>query len=196
LDIVDFGEEVPFPPLKDDFRFLFTPDNVILRQGEEKEIELQIKNNNMKINSTVSLSAEGTYYTHPNFINILNNVNFSFIPPKVYLNPDGIASSILKIKVEDNANVRPYTIATQANITIEGPLRTDIDKVSITTPGINLTKSFPIVITVLPKLTTYEIATDFANNIFDPIIGTIVAIIGLFTGGLGIRKWRGRHQKH
>lgn len=180
IDFYDFGEEVYFPPVDDDFKFTFSPDNIVVRQGESTDIELQVKNNNLKINSTIALSSTSAYSKN---LSSIDYIRSTFTPEKIYTTPDGVATSVLNIRISDNAPVRSHTIATDANVTISGPLRRMINGLEIPTPGINVTKNIPITITVMPKITYLDMLSGFAKDMFSPLVGGVASLIAILTGG-------------
>lgn len=109
IDLFDMTDEVHIPP--PDFSFVVSPSSVSLRPGEEATMELQIKNSNTKVNSTVELST-----------NVTGGIEVAFIPNKVSVPPSGLATSVVSIKSEDDAGSRPYTFPIDAKITFPSQL--------------------------------------------------------------------------
>jgi hypothetical protein len=189
IDFYDFGTEVYFPPINDDFKFIFSPDNIVLSQGESKDIELQIKNNNLKINSTINLSSSPAYIDQENYTGTMEYVHSKFTPTKIYVSPDSISTSTFNIQVLDNASIRPYTLSAKAELSIFGPLRRMIENAETPPTGININKTFPVTVTVTPKITFEEKLIQFTKDIFDPLVGIAVSIIAIITAIVGIFKW-------
>jgi hypothetical protein len=178
--LIDITDAVHIPP--PEFILSTIPDSVVLRPGEEKKVELQIKSNTT-LNSNVVFSSEP-----------IEALNSTIIPKEISISPFGVATSTLYIKALENATSEPHTLRINANISI--PIKV-INLVNGKTAGPSLsirsiTKNKDFIITVQPPLTIPEHINNFLTSWFNPLTGAYSTIATIATGILG---WRiGRRQ--
>jgi hypothetical protein len=101
VDVIGHVFYIP-PP---DFSISVSPSPVQIKHGEEKTIELRT-NSSTIVNPLLSISKVNP----PQGLEISVNPNRTFIPPV------GIATSLIKVKANDNAELGPHTIAIYSNI--------------------------------------------------------------------------------
>jgi hypothetical protein len=147
--------QIPAP----EFIISTSPTSVDLRPGEEKMVELKVESTLQNLDATVYLS--------PGIINntqVEANPNIErieFNPSELFIPPNGVATSLLKIKVTDNPTLRPMTIPVDMYITFPnsrivtfGNTTTEIKSNSLTG---NITKEYSgLTVNILRALNPQE----------------------------------------
>lgn len=178
IDLFDMSDEVHIPP--PDFTFTVSPSSVSLRPEEQREMELQIKNTNAKLNSYVVLST-----------NKSKGIEVSFIPNSISVPPSGLSTSVINIKAADNAGHRPHTFQITANITFPSQLTNYLTNEKFNnTGGARITEQSDVTVTVLPPVSFQEQFNNIITNWFNPLTSIYTTIIGIITGILGWRVWK------
>jgi hypothetical protein len=184
IDLFDMSDEVHIPP--PDFSFIVSPSSISLRPGEEGKMELQIKNNNAKLNSHIELS------TH----NISKELDVKFIPNKISVPPSGLSTSILHLKARENASDHPYTFPITSNITFPSQLINYLTKEKYNnSEGARMLEHSDVTVTVLPRLSLQEQFNDFITGWFNPITSTFTTLVTIITGIIGWRIWKIKKKK-
>jgi hypothetical protein len=86
-----------------------TPSNVVLRPGDEKDLEVVVKGNT-NLPSEVFLNANTTT-TNPD-----KSIGLNFISQKISMPPLTPGTSTLHVKILKTANATSYTLPISANI--------------------------------------------------------------------------------
>jgi hypothetical protein len=186
--ISDISNRVYIPP--SEFQISTSPQDVILRPGEEKIVELQIKSNT-NIKSQAFLSTNQT-----------DEIELNFSPNVISIPSNGLATSRLHLKVSENVNASDYTLPIFANMSIptESKIRgsnvsTDIMKNSISA---NITEYSNLTFTILPPYTLGEQLNNFTNTYIAPISGiwTFLAGVAAVIAPLIIRLYSKKQNKN
>lgn len=167
--LYDTTSWLPIPP--PEFEIAALPNSLVLRPGEEKNIELVV-------NSTTNLQPEVILHAGNNKGSILIDIN----PNRTFVPTYGLTSSQLHLKVTEDAQIRTHTIPIFADIHFQ------LERAN--TKGMTLNNTSYISISVLPKLTIPEYINSYLNTWGSPlrdIITLLTAIAGI--GGAGISTW-------
>lgn len=176
--LVDLVDRVHVPP--PEFDISTVPDSIVLRQGEEKNMELQVKNINTKLTSHVLLS---TYSS--------NGTKVKFIPNQVSIPPYGITTTLVNIKAADNATIRPYSFPIIANITFPTSRDNYLSNETLyNKESANIIKRSVFTATVLERIPLDQQLNNFLTSWFNPITGAYSTIITIITGILGWKIWK------
>jgi hypothetical protein len=169
-NLIDISTWVHVPP--PEFVISASPSSVILRPGQEKSVELQMKATTAIIPANVFL-----------FTNRIDGLNLNLIPNKVFTTTRGAATSILQVKALENSKARTYTLPILANISFPtaGKLLGS-DQIVSNSLSRNITMSSNIAIEVLNPLTFEEKLNNFYVAYFSPVSGIYGAISGIITG--------------
>ena len=159
---------VHIPP--PEFTITTSPTSTALRPGETKNIELQVKSET-NLKSNIYLSTDET-----------EDVELNFQPNYIFVPPNGIATSLIKIKALDNSDITPHTLPLQAKIYFitEGVLRGG-QKITGNPQIGSITENSNLAIEVLAPLSLQEHLNNFFTGWFTPITAmyqTTSAIIG------------------
>lgn len=158
-NIQDITDLVHIPP--PEFSIMMSPSSLTLRPGEEKKVELQIKNNNAQPNSLIKVS------TNPS-----KNIETNFTPDQIYVAPYGMATLLLDIKASKDAAASPHTIPIFAHITFPTSLTNLISGERIVnTESASITTQSKFTVTVLPTLRFDEHLNNFYNSWLAPVSG-------------------------
>ena len=183
--LIDMTDEVHVPP--PDFTLLTTPTSVSLRPGDVQNLELQMKNNNAKLNSFLILST-----------NESKQVMVDFIPDRTSVPRSGLATSLVRVEAKSDATARPYTFEINANITFPTELTSYLTKERFNnTDGARIQEHSFFTITVLPPYTDFEKFANFTNSVISPISGlwTFLAGVGAVVAPLIIYLKRPRKNR-
>jgi hypothetical protein len=183
--LVDITDLVHIPP--PEFMMLAKPSSVELRQGEEKNIELQIK-------STGKLESNVVLFTNQ----IDDDIETNFIPNQTSVPPAGMATSRLHVKVLENASIGPHTLPVIANISFPTILANRFSSEVFNNPtSISIFDYSNFTITVLSPLTFGEELNNFTNTYIAPISGiwTFFAAVAAVIVPLSIRIYSKRKNK-
>ena len=157
-----------------EFSLTTTPTSTSLRPGENKNIELQIQSET-NLKSNVHL-----YSSNVSGLEVTFQPNYLFIPP------NGISTTHLKIKALENSEIGPLTIPIYAKIFFitEGKLRGGQNFEGDSNTG-NITENTNLAIEILEPLTPQEYLNSFFTDWFTPLTAiyqTISGIIGIAIG--------------
>jgi hypothetical protein len=150
----DFSKWVAIPPPQLEISTL--PNSLVLRQGEETTIDVQIK-------ATQGFEPKVHFY-NTNQSGIQSNLKFDNVRIPSY----GIATTRLTIGASKNASVSQYTYVIFANATFpDEQFIKSIFPSSVKGEGINVTST--LTITILPPLTWQEQVKDVWDKLGSPI---------------------------
>jgi hypothetical protein len=184
INLFDMSGEVHIPPPV--FSFIVSPSSISLRPGEEGKMELQIKNNNAKLNSDIELTTN----------NISKELDVKFIPNKISVPPSGLSTSILHLKARENASDHPYTFPITYNITFPSQLINQLTKEKYNnSEGARIVEHSDVTVTVLPGLSLQEQFNDFIIGWFNPLTSTFTTLVTIITGIIGWRIWKTKKEK-
>lgn len=166
--LYDSTNWVHIPP--PEFAMMTKPTSTVLRPGEVKNIELQIKSES-NLKSNVYLSSD-----EPDGIEVTFEPNYLFVPPK------GIATSLVKVEALEGVEDSPYTLPIQAKIYFitEGVIRGGQRIVGNPQIG-SIPENSNLAIEILKPLSAQEHLNNFFTGWFTPITAmyqTASAIIG------------------
>jgi hypothetical protein len=177
-------DEVSIPPPV----YYISPssETPLLRPGEQKNIELQIKSST-GIPAMVSL-----------FTNKINDIELKFIPNETSVPPLGMATSILQILVSKDAKPDPYTLPINANISFTPTIREDSSGQKFKPKSIAIPNNSDLTITILPPLSFKEHLNNFYITWLAPISGiwTFLAGIGAVIAPLIVRMYSRKQKKN
>jgi hypothetical protein len=170
--VYDTTNWVHIPP--PEFKLSTTPTSTSLRPGETRNIELQVQ-------SMTNLKSNIELYN-----NNVNDLEVSFEPNYLFVPPNGISTTHLKIKALENSDIGPLTVPIYAKIffVTEGELRGGQDFKGDPTIG-NITEDVNLAIEILRPLTPQEHLNTFFTEWFTPLTAmyqTISGIIGITIG--------------
>lgn len=177
-NLFDISDRVHVPP--PEFNITTIPNSVVLRQGEEKNIELQIKNINAKLSANITLST-----------NLTKGMNIKFIPDIVSIPPYGLTTSLMTIKSTNNATIRPYSFPIVANITFPTS-RTNYlsNEILNNSVSANIVTRSVLTVDLLESIPFEQQVHNFLTSWFNPITGAYTTILTIVTGILGWRIWK------
>ena len=176
--LIDITDTVHIPP--PEFEISTLPSSVTLRPGEEKTLELGVKNINTKLNSHILLSA-----------NKVNGLNLTFIPNQMTVPPKGTSMSILQIKTDEDLLPRPYTVPIFADISFPTTFTNYmIGQAFNNTPSAHLSKTYDLTITIQYPLTFQQHMVNFLDSWFTPVTGAYTTIATIITGIVAWRIWK------
>jgi hypothetical protein len=167
--LYDSTNWVHIPP--PEFVMTTKPTSTVLRPGETKNIELQVRSDS-NLKSNVYLSTERTQG-----IELMFQPNYIFVPPK------GIATSVISVKAQDNAKDSPYTLPLHARIYFitEGTLRGGEKIIGNPQVG-SITESSNLAIEVLKPLSPQEHLNNFFTGWFTPLTAMYQATSAIIGG--------------
>ena len=184
--MIDTTNWVIIPP--PEFSMLASPSSIVLRPGEEKDVELQIKGNT-DLQSEASLSV-GNNYNATEF-------NISLVPSKASIPASGTGSSALHIKALDSAKPKPYTFPIVANISFPTSITNRGGETFSNNRSVNVIESSNLTLTVLPPYTDAEKLSNFTTTWITPVQGiwTFLAGVGAVIAPVIITLYRKRKKK-
>jgi hypothetical protein len=171
--------------------------SLVLRPGEEKDIELTIKGNTHLPSEAVLTNDNNT--SNDGNGNKRNNTNYvvlSFTPNRISIPPGSIGTSTLHIKALDKAKTVSYTLPIVANVSFPNTIRNRGGESFSNFKSVSVLPSSSITFTVLPAYTAEEILHNLVNSWITPISGmwTFLAGVAAVVGPLIIRR-RQKKQK-
>jgi hypothetical protein len=184
--LIDTTNWVIIPP--PDFDISANPSSLVLRPGEEKNIQLQLKGNT-DLQSEASLSAGNGYDNH---------IQPEFFPNnKTSIPPSGSGSHSLIIKADDTAQPRTYTFPIIANISFPTSITNRGGETFNNNKSVSIIESSNLTLTVLPPYTPQEHLSNFTKDWITPITGiwTFIAGVGTVMGPLILYLYRKRKKK-
>jgi hypothetical protein len=175
----DVTNAIHIPP--PEFTISTTPSSISLRPGDEKLMEVQIRNNNTSTNSEILLKVNKN----------ISGIKIDINPNKTSVPPKGTGTYLLSIKAEDDLKSRPYTLSLNSEISLETTLSDILRDTTIndTLPAI-ITKTYDFTLNVMEPLSFNEHMIHILNNWIDPLTGTYATIVTIVTGILGWKIWR------
>jgi hypothetical protein len=173
--MIDMASRVYVPP--PEFSITALPSTIILRPGDETNMELQLKSN-ISIKSQVSLS-----------VNRSNDIQTSIVPRELFLPPNGISTPTLIIKASEGAKPHPYTLPIIANFSIPteaNSITTTVANTLTTQTASGSNTAFTVqvsnlTLTVQPRYTIPEQLNNFVTSWITPITG-----LWSFLAGVGV----------
>lgn len=182
-NLVDITDSVHIPP--PEFDISASQSSVVLRPGEEKNIELQIKSNT-KLNSHVSFST-----------NTNDGLDLTFIPNQIFVYPLGLSISKLHIKALENAEQGIHTVPISSYITFPTTFINLLSEQRINNnESASIIKPSNFTITILPPLRPDEYLNNFYNAWLSPISGiwTFLAGVAVIIAPLIIRTYNRKNK--
>lgn len=169
--LIDVSTWIQIPPPQ--YTISTAPSSITLRQGEQTKFELNIKSS-ANLKSNVFLSSK-----------TITGIELDARPNKIYLPPNGSATSVVEIKALNDADVRIYTVPLNIDISFptSGRILGSSESVSNQVSK-NITENSNLVIQVLPALTLGDylrIAAEEFSSPIGQIYTTVAAIIGGIT---------------
>lgn len=175
--MVDISNGVSVPP--PEFIITTSPSSVLLRPGEEKNIELKVTSTT-GVKSQIFLSTTQT-----------NDVKLNFTPNRTSIPPYGFITSLIHVNASKSAKPNPYTLPIFVNISIPTEAKTRLSSITgeviSNTTGASIAKSSDMTITVLPPFTSAEKVMNVYNTWILPmsgiwtflsvVIGSVTALI-------------------
>lgn len=155
-----------------EFSISATPRSVVLRQGEAKNIELQVKGN-LNLESRADLTTYNKYTNH---------INTDFIPNSIFMPDSGAGTAILSLKTSNTARPSLYEITIYANISIP-TIPTDIEPNST----MRFIKRFTLTVIVLPSdiSQSFEGVRNVLNVLWKDYKDVLIVMIGIFLTPFG-----------
>jgi hypothetical protein len=184
--LIDTTNWVIIPP--PDFSMSVSPSSVLLRPGEEKNLELQIKGST-NLQSEASLS-------HSNK-NSTKDLQINFIPDKMSIPPSGTGSVSLHLEANHSAKPRPYTIPIVANISFPTSITSRGGETFSNNRSVNIIETTNLTSAVLPPFTDAEKLNNFTKIWITPIQGiwTFLAGVGAVIAPFIITLYRRRKKE-
>jgi hypothetical protein len=189
--LIDTTNWVIIPP--PEFTMSTTLGSVVLRPGEEKDVELTIKGNT-RLPSEAILTDSNTNNNNSSD----NSIRISFVPNKVSIPSSSVGTSTLHVKALDDSKPVSYTLPIIANISFPTKITNRGGEVFSNSKSISLTQASNLTLTVLPPFTTQELLSNFVNAWITPITGvwTFLAGIGAVIAPLIISIYRKRQKRN
>jgi hypothetical protein len=184
--LLDTTNWIPIPP--PEFLMTSSPNSLVLRPGEEKDIELIIKGNT-HLPSTALL-------TEYNKVND-QDIHMSFVPNRMSIPASSSGTSTIHVKVLDNAKAISNSLPISANISFPTSITNRGGESFSNSKSVSVNQTSNITLTVLPHYTTQELFNNFVSAWITPISGvwTFLAGIGAVVAPLIIRMYR-KNQKN
>ncbi len=182
--LIDITDRANVPPPQ--FNITTIPNSVTLRPGEEKDVELIIKNIN------TNFAAHAFLYS-----NSTKELKMTFIPNQVSIPPLGMTNSLLHIKSLSNSTIRPYTFPIIANMTFPTSRENYLsNEILNNNKSASIIERSLITATVLEPISLDQKINNFLTYWFTPLTGAYSTIITIISGILGWRIWkRGKRKK-
>lgn len=155
--------------------------SIVLRPGEDKDIELTIKGN-------THLPSEALLSNSSN--NNANYVELRFTPDRISIPPSSIGTSTLHIRALDKAKPVSYNFPIVANISYPNTITNRGGESFSNSKTVSLLQSWNLTLTVVPAYTLQENLNNFVNSWINPISGmwTFLAGVAAVVGPLIIRR--------
>jgi hypothetical protein len=164
--IIDGTGQHSIPP--PEFIMSASPPSVELRRGEQKSIRLQL-NSTSYLETHVFLSASR-----------LKDIIMNFDPDQIYVPPNGMATSVLQVKAQENTTEHlyklPITSVISANIAF--PQVNSSNKYTFDESQPTMAKNLHLLVTLLPPFSPEERLSNFYNAWLSPISGIWTFIAG------------------
>ena len=185
--LIDTTNWVIIPP--PEFTMSTDPSSVVLRPGEEQNIQLQVKGNS-------DLQAEALLTAGNN--DISNDVKIDIFPSnKTSIPASGSGAYSLHIKANATAEPRTYTFPITANISFPTSITNRGGETFNNNKSVSIIESSNLTLTVLPPYTTPELLTNFTSAWITPITGiwTFIAGVGAVVAPMLLYLYRKRKEK-
>jgi hypothetical protein len=185
--LIDTTNWVIVPP--PEFTISADPSSVVVRPGEEQNIQLQVKGN-------TDLQSEALLTAGNN--DISNDVKIDIFPSNKTSIPDsGSGTYSLVLKANDTAEPRSYTIPMIANISFPTSITNRGGETFNNNKSVSIIESSNLTLTVLPPYTTPELLTNFTSSWITPISGiwTFIAGVGTVVAPMLLYLYRKRKEK-
>jgi hypothetical protein len=182
--LIDTTNWVIVPP--PEFSMSSSPNSVVLRPNDLKNIELQIKGNT-DLESEAVLGAG----------NSSKDIEIDFIPNKISIPASGSGTATLQLKALDTAKPKPYTFPILANISFPTSITNRGGETFSNNRSMSLLESSNLTLTVLPAYTSEERLSNFINAWITPIQGlwTFLAGVGAVIAPLIISLYRKKQKR-
>jgi hypothetical protein len=178
--LIDITDHVNVPPPQ--FNITTIPNSVVLRPGEEKDVELIIKNINTNFASHAFLYSNST-----------KEMNIKFIPDQVSIPPLGMTTSLLHIKSLSNTTIHPYTFPIIANMTFPTKRENYLsNEILNNNKSATIVERSVITATVLEPIPIEQKIDNFLTAWFTPITSAYSTIITIVSGIVGWQIWKRR----
>jgi hypothetical protein len=164
--LLDTTNWVIIPP--PDFTITTNPSSLLLRPGEEKNVELIIKGNT-RLESSAFFSVDSNYDNKYNKF-----ADLQFIPNTISIPAGGgagaVGTSILDVKVLGNTKAATYTFPIIANISFPTSITNRGGETFNNTKSVSLLQTSNLTLTVLSSYTPEEHLNNFVNAWITPIM--------------------------
>ena len=163
-----------------EFTISNTPSSISLRPGDQRFMEIQIRNNNTPFNSDVLLSIS----------NNTPGIEIEITPNRTSIPPKGIVTALLSIKAENSVSPRPYTLSLDTDIILKTNLSNILGNLRMddTRPAF-ISKTYDFTLNVMEPLSINDHMIQMLDNWIDPLTGTYATIVTIITGILGWKIW-------
>jgi len=152
---------------------LSTPSNVVLRPGDEKDLEVVLKGNT-NLPSQVFLNANTTATSNTD-----KSIALNFNPHKISMPPLTPGSTTLHVKILKTANATSYTLPISANISFPTTIKNRFGEAFNISKSESLLQLSNLTLTVLPPYTLQEQLSNFVNLWITPISGLWTFLAGV-----------------
>jgi hypothetical protein len=176
--IFDFTNWVRIPPPQ--YVISAFPNSIVLRPGEEKKVELEVKS------IALPTRTEPKLYLHVG--SQPPDMNMTLTPDKTTIPFNGIAHSLLQVRISNNATEHPsFTLPLVAEISIPSSYLGNSNSTLPVSPSF-------LTITVLPPFSLEERFNNFYTTWFSPVsaIWTFFAGVAATLGPIIIHRKRSK----
>ena len=153
--LIDTTNWVIIPP--PDFSMSASPSSVVLRPGDRKNIELQIKGNT-DLQSEAALSVGNNYSA--------KDINIDFTPSRRSIPASGVGTVTLHLETDHNAEPRPYTFPIIANISFPTSITNRGGETFSNNRSVSIIESSNLSLTILDPYNDAEKLTNFTSTIY------------------------------
>jgi hypothetical protein len=184
--LIDTTNWVIIPP--PEFSLSTSAGSVVLRPGEEKDIELRIEGNT-DLQSEASLTATNN--------SDVNDVEVDFIPNKISIPASGTGTSTLHLTALNSAKSKPYTFPIIANISFPTSITNRGGETFSNNRSVSIMESSNMTLTILPPYSWGELLRDFSDTWITPAAGiwTFFAAVGAVIAPIMIKLYRKKREK-
>jgi hypothetical protein len=187
--LIDTTNWVIIPP--PEFTISASPSSVVLRPGEEQNIQLQVEGN-------TDLQSEAVLTADDNNDDLSNDIEVNFFPSnKTSIPSSGSGTYSLTIRANETAEPRSYTFPIIGNISFPTAITNRGGETFNNNKSVSIIESSNLTLTVLPPYTTPEILSNFTEAWITPISGiwTFIAGVGTVVAPLLLYLYRRRKKK-
>lgn len=167
-----------------------TNSSIVLRPGQEKNVELVVKGNTHLASEAVLTAYNNNSSTKDKNSN--NNLNLTFIPSKISILPNSAGVSTLHVKASQNAIAEEHTLPIVANIYFPNTITNKGGETFSNSKRESLSQISNLTLTILPSYTVNELLSNFVSSWITPISGlwTFLAGVGAVIAPLVISLYR------